>query len=154
MKQFKHLDLFLELEPFALLAFCCCVTIERYGFVECAFTLYPLLFHRGDPSLVKLNVAITCGYLLYGECFFFLLTSVCLMYFFSFPWGIKCSRSPVCVLRGASARIGLDWMYIISYKRRRWHMNTQGAPKRATKSNISYMNIFFPLEFELKAYCA
>lgn len=27
--------------------------------------------HRGDPSLVKLNVAITCGYLLYGElCLF------------------------------------------------------------------------------------
>lgn len=50
------------------------IEIEHYGFVECAFTLYPLLFHRGDPSLVKLNVAITCGYLLYGEVLLFLLS--------------------------------------------------------------------------------
>ena len=40
--------------------------------VERTFILCSLLFRRGDPSLVKLNVAITCGYLLYGELVLFL----------------------------------------------------------------------------------
>ncbi len=50
-----------------LLTDCISYTVA-FAFVE----LYPLLsFLRGDPSMVKLNVAITCGYLFYGmnHCF-------------------------------------------------------------------------------------
>lgn len=66
-----------------------------------------LLFHRGDPGLVKLNVAITCGYLLYGELLFFSsLSPVDHCFWFS---------QSVCGVNRKSKRKQLDYRNNLSF---------------------------------------